>query len=164
MELWDLYTREKQLVGTNHIRGETIPNGYYHLVVHVWIRNNKGKYLISQRSFNRPTFPLLWECVGGSVLKGEDSLTGALREVKEEVGIELSPTSGNLLFSEVRECLRDIRDVWLFEYNGLVSLEKATTDEVAQVKWLNKGQIKKLFDAGKLVDTLKYFFAEDCKF
>lgn len=30
---------------------------------------------------------LVWECVDGSVIKGEDSLQGALREVKEEVGV-----------------------------------------------------------------------------
>lgn len=33
----------------------------------------------------------MWECVGGSVIKGEDSLQGALREAKEEVGVDLLP-------------------------------------------------------------------------
>ena len=32
----------------------------------------------------------MWKCVGGSVVKGEDSLLGAIREAKEEVGIDLS--------------------------------------------------------------------------
>lgn len=158
MELWDLYDRQRQLIGNDHIRGERIPNGCYHLVVHVWIRNNNDEYLISQRSTNCSRFPLMWECVGGSVLKGEDSLAGALREVKEEVGITLSPESGRLLSSEVRECFQDIRDIWLFEYAGSVRLEKATTDEVAQVKWLQKCQIKELFDAELIVDDLQYFF------
>ena len=36
----------------------------------------------------------MWECVGGSVVKGEDSLQGAVRETKEEVGIDLNPESG----------------------------------------------------------------------
>lgn len=40
----------------------------------------------------------MWECVGGSVLAGEDSLTGAVREVKEEVGLELAPEQGILVF------------------------------------------------------------------
>ena len=78
-----------------------IPDGYCHLVVHVWIRNSKGEYLVSQRSANRPVNPLLWECVGGSVLKGEDSLTAALREVKEEIGLDLSQSSGRLLTTKV---------------------------------------------------------------
>lgn len=87
MELWDLYNAQRRLVGADHIRGEKLPNNCFHLVVHVWIRNHQGQYLLSQRAADRPTFPLLWECVGGSLLKGETSLQGALQEVKEEVGL-----------------------------------------------------------------------------
>lgn len=55
----------------------------------------------------------------------------------------------------------DIRDVWLFEYDGPVSLEQATTREVAQVRWMTKAQIRELYDTGKLVHTLGYFFATE---
>ena len=103
MELWDLYNENRELLGRDHIRGEEIPEGCYHLVVHVWIRNSKGEYLISRRSANRPSFPLLWECVGGSVLKGESSLQGALRETQEEVGLQLSPADGKLVRSVIRD-------------------------------------------------------------
>ena len=79
------------------------------VVVHIWIRNQKG----------------------------EDSLTGALREAKEEVGVDLLPETGQVVFSKVRGVIDvryfgDIMDVWLFEYDGPVSLGNATTDEVAQ--------------------------------
>ena len=118
-----------------------------------------------QRSADRPTFPLMWECVGGSVVKGEDSLTGAIRETQEEVGLALSPEDGRLIYSVVGRIINgvkftDILDVWLFEYDGPVLLEQATTNEVAQVAWMSKAEIKGLFDAGKLVHTLKYFFDE----
>ena len=166
MELWDLYNERRELAGRDHIRGEEIPQGFYHLVVHIWIRNSKGEYLISQRSADRPTFPLMWECVGGSVTKGEDSLTGALRETKEEVGLTLSPEDGKLVYSVVGRVVNgvkftDIVDVWLFEYDGPVSLEQATTKEVAQTVWMTKDQIKELFDTGKLVHTLDYFFTTE---
>ena len=62
------------------------------------------------------------------------------------------------LYNERRERFSDILDVWLFEYDGPVSLEQATTNEVAQVVWMTKAQIKELFDAGKFVHTLSYFF------
>lgn len=163
MEIWDLYNEKRELTGRDHIRGEVIPDGYYHMVVHVWIRNSKGEYLISQRSADRPTFPLMWECVGGSVTKGEDSLAGALRETQEEVGLTLSPGDGKLVHSVVGRIVNgvkfaDILDVWLFEYDGPVSLEQATTQEVARVAWMTKDEIKELLDAGKLVHTLEYFF------
>jgi len=163
MELWDLYNEHRELTGRDHIRGEEVPQGFYHLVVHIWIRNSRGEYLISQRSADRPAYPLMWECVGGSVTKGEDSLTGALRETKEEVGLTLSPEDGKLVYSVVGRVVngvkfRDIVDVWLFEYDGPVSLEQATTKEVAQTVWMTKKQIQELFDTGKLVHTLGYFF------
>lgn len=165
MELWDLYNEKRELTEYDHIRGEPIPEGFYHLVVHVWIRNSKGEYLISQRSVDSLTFPLMWECVGGSVIKGENSLTGAIRETQEEVGLSLSPKSGKLVNSVVGRIIEgtkfnDILDIWLFEYDGSVSLEQATTNEVAQVAWMSKAQIKDLFNAGKLVHTLKYFFED----
>ena len=108
MEKWDLYTKYREKTGKEHIRGEKIPEGFYHLVVHVWIRNCKGEYLISQRAADRPTYPLMWECVGGSVIKGETSLEGAVREVKEEVGLDLEEQAGRLLFTKIRG--RDLKN------------------------------------------------------
>ena len=159
MEMWDLYDIDRTVIG-EHIRGNELPANSYHLVVHVWIKNNQGKYLISQRAKNRPTFPLMWECVGGSVLKGETSLQGALRETAEEVGIELLPQNGKLLFSNIRKQFNDIVDVWLFTYDGIVSLKNATTDEVEQTIWLDRNDIMRLKQGNKLVDTLDYFFDE----
>lgn len=160
MELWDLYTENREPTGRTHVRGEVIPDGYYHLVVHVWIQNSKGEYLISQRAASRPTFPLMWECVGGSVLAGETSLEGALRETKEEVGLDLSPDSGRVILTKTRSSYSDIVDVWLFRYDGDVSLRNATTDEVAQVQWMTPVQVRELFDSGRLVESLGYFFTE----
>ena len=39
-------------------------------------------------------------------------------------------------------------------------MSNATTDEVVQVAWMGRSQIKKLFDADMFVDTLEYFFTE----
>ena len=164
-EIWDLYNENRELLRKDHIRGEQLPIDGYHLVVHVWIRNSKGEYLISQRSANRPTNPLMWECVDGSVVKGEDSLQGVLREVKEEVEIDLLPEKGQVVLSDIKKIefgkvVNKIVDVWLFDYDGEVDLGNATTDEVAQVAWMNREQIKELFDANMFVETLEYFFTE----
>ena len=92
-------------------------------------------------------------------------MQGAIREAKEEVGVELNPEKGQVIFTKTRKIIEgkifnDIMDVWLFEYDGEVDLSNATTDEVAQVAWMNRNQIKELFDANMFVDTLEYFFAE----
>lgn len=163
-ELWDLYTEDREKSGETLVRGQEIPEGRYHLVADAWIVNSKGEYLISRRSASRPTFPLMWECVGGSVLAGEDSLTGAVREVKEEVGLELAPEQGILLFTERRAMVNgmkfhDFKDTYLFRYDGEVPLDEATTDEVCQVRWMTAEQVEELLDTGKMAATLRVSFA-----
>ncbi|MBO5931391.1 MAG: NUDIX domain-containing protein [Clostridia bacterium] len=165
MELWDLYNENRELIGKTMLRGQEVPQGLYHLSVQVWIRNSRGEYLISQRSADRPTFPLMWECVGGAALAGEDSLTAALRETREEVGVELEAEKGRLAYSAVGRVIdgvkiRDILDAWIFEYDGEVDLHNATTAEVAQIKWMNCDEIQVLFEKKKFVHTLAYFFTE----
>ena len=166
MEKWDLYTKYREKSGKDCIRGDVIPEGYYHIAVHVWIRDHKGEYLMSQRAPDRSVCPLMWECVGGAVLKGESSIEGALREVKEEVGLELEEKSGRLLFTKIYDrdarCeykpSNEIMDVWLFDYDGEPHLESATTREVADCRWMTASEIEKLYEEKKLVPTLDYFF------
>ena len=167
MEIWDLYNLDGEIIG-EHKRGTPMPEEGYHLVVHVWIRNSEGKYLMTQRSANKKTFPLAWECVGGSVLQGEDSLTAALREVAEEVGIQLRPESGGKVLTQIRDFadgtrVNDINDVYLFSYDGEIPLSKASTDEVAQAAWMTRDEVIDLFQSGKIVRTIKdlSYFAEN---
>jgi hypothetical protein len=72
---------------------------------------------------------------------------------------------GKLIFTQVGRQYRgkryaDILDVWLFSYDGEVDLGKATTQEVAQVKWMTKDKIRELFDTEKMVFTLEYFITD----
>ena len=159
MEVWNLYTENRIKTTETHIRGNPLPKDRYHLVVSVWIKNSEGKYLISQRAETRDVNPLKYECVGGSVLKDESSIDGAIREVKEEVGIDLQKEMGKLVFSEVRktingEAYNDILDVWLFKYDGDINLKNATTDEVKEARWMSLDEIYDLINRGMVVSTL----------
>lgn len=165
MEIWDLYDKNRVPTGKTMVRGECVPENCFHLVVHVWIHDGKGRYLISQRSKTAHNNPLLWECVGGSALAGESSISAALREAEEELGVRLSSADGKLLFTKVREVINEVRfcdivDVWLFRYNGTVELKNATTDEVEQARWMTAGEIQKLWSEGIFVPTLQYFFTD----
>ncbi|MBQ1985388.1 MAG: NUDIX domain-containing protein [Clostridia bacterium] len=168
MEIWDLYNLNREKIGT-HVRGTELPEDGYHLVVHVWLKDRAGRNLMTQRAANKPTFPLFWECVGGSVLQGESSINAAVRETEEEVGVRLQPEHGKLLFTKVRGTVdekryNDIVDVWCFEYDGEVNVaQNATTDEVTQVKWMYKDEIAHLREKGNLIYSIKdldYFFKE----
>ena len=85
-EFWDILNDKGEKTGRIHERGKPMKDGEYHLEVYLWIENDKGEFLISKRSPNK-SFPLLWECTGGNAVAGEDSLTTALKEVKEDLGL-----------------------------------------------------------------------------
>lgn len=157
-EFWDLYDAERHRTGEIHIRGQEIPNARYHIAVHVWIHNRNGEFLISQRSQTRPTYPLYWETVGGSVQQGEDSLSAAIREAKEEAGVTLSPAQGRLIESLRRDHYRDFLDIWLFPCEDGPHLDRAETpDEVADCRWMTPEEICDLCDAGRFVHSKQGF-------
>ncbi len=155
-ELWDLYDSDRTLTGQTMIRGEDVPEGRYHLTVDVWITDGRGRYLISRRSLNRPTYAGMYETAGGSCVVGETSLEGAVREAYEEVGVELSGCPGRLIFSEKHG--NYFKDAWLFEYRGEIDLSKATTDEMMELAWMTEDEIRGLFARERFVESLGYFF------
>jgi 8-oxo-dGTP diphosphatase len=95
-EYWDVYDSERRLTGRTHKRGIKLPDGDFHLVVRAWIVNSSGECLIIRRALNKIGYPGMWEIPSGSVIAGEDSLTGVLRETKEESGIVLLPENGTV--------------------------------------------------------------------
>jgi len=59
------------------------------LIVHTLITNDKGEVLILQRSKTDDVLPEYWDIPGGTLEDGEDPVVGAIRETKEEAGIDI---------------------------------------------------------------------------
>ncbi|MBR4529570.1 MAG: NUDIX hydrolase [Lachnospiraceae bacterium] len=91
MELWDAYDSDgKRIEGMTLVRGSTdgIPRGVFHLVCDILVRHVDGTYLLMQRD-SRTRHGGMWEAsAGGSALQGESPLACAVRELREETGIE----------------------------------------------------------------------------
>ena len=157
-ELWDVYDENRNLTGNLHRRGDPLKAGEYHLVVHVWMLNHEGKFLLAKRSPNKG-FPNMWESTGGSALAGDDSLTAALREVKEETGLILDPGRGERVFTIRKDDY--FRDVWLFRQDfdlaDVVLLPGETTDKM----YADARMIRSMWSSGELVpyDYLEKLFA-----
>ena len=130
-ELWDVYDEHRNRTGRHHRRGDPLSEGEYHLVVYVWMLNSRGEFLLTRRSPNKG-FPNLWESTGGSALAGDDSLTAAMREVREETGLTLDPKKGRVLFTLQGD--NYFSDVWLFRQDfdlaDVVLQEGETVDKM----------------------------------
>ena len=84
MELFDLYTAEREKTDRKMVRGEPTPEGFYRLVVHVCIFDAQGRMLIQQRQPFKRGWSNLWDItVGGSAIAGDSSRSAAERETRE---------------------------------------------------------------------------------
>ncbi|MCL1824092.1 MAG: NUDIX domain-containing protein [Oscillospiraceae bacterium] len=150
VELWDILDENGNATGRVHERGKPMNKGEYHLVIYVWIENDNGEYLISQRSSNK-TFPNMWECTGGNAVTGDDSLTTVLKEVKEELGIILELRNGRIIKHRLRcggtEC-HGLVDVWLFRQNVDISTVVLAPDETCGAMWASRDKINHMIDEG----------------
>ena len=88
MELWDAYDEKlNKLIGVTLIRGETIPEGMFHLVSEIFVRHVDGEILLMQRDLKKH-FGGMWEATaGGSAIQGDSAMMCAKRELYEETGI-----------------------------------------------------------------------------
>ena len=147
MELWDGLDKHGNKTGKVIERGTELERGEYRLLIDVWIINKNKEFLISKRIPTKQPEPNKWNPVCGSVIAGEDSISAALRETKEELGITLDTQNGRSI-KRFTAWQTAIIDVWLFsqevDINNVV-LQKEETDEAV---WATSSLIKQIVEKG----------------
>lgn len=75
-------------------------DGDWHRTVHVWLANGRGEVLFQKRSMTKESFPGAWDVsAAGHIESGETSAAAAIKELREELGIDVPPGDLRLLFS-----------------------------------------------------------------
>ena len=143
-ELWDLYDSKGNKINKVVYRGDKLNDDEFHIVVNAWVKNKDNKFLITQRAATK-SFPLTWECTGGSGLSGETPLDSAIREVKEELGIAVYKKDAKLIGKTLRyyDGCPDILYVYSFETNKTDI--KIQEEEVNDYMWASKEDILDLY-------------------
>ena len=134
MELFDLYTKDREKLNTTLVRGQALPENTYRIIVQVCVFNSKGEMLIQQRQSFKSSWSNLWDVsAGGSVIAGETSNAAIERELHEELGIDFS-------FRDLRPALTinfpsGFNDVYCIETEVDPTELKLQYEEVRAVKW-----------------------------
>ena len=152
-ELWDVYDSAGNKTGRLHTRGEKLADGDYHLVVHIWIVNARGEFLITKRAAEIP-FGGYWQATGGAAVAGDDSITAALRETQEEIGVILPTEEGIHVTRYTRsDC---VTDVWLFRHDCALSDLTLQPEEVADAMWADVPTVRRTWREGRLYQYSHY--------
>jgi len=90
-EYFDILDDNGNKTGKIKLRSEVHRDGDWHKAVHIWIFNNRGDVLLQRRCATKESDPNMLDIsCAGHLSAGDDSLTGAIRELKEELNLDIN--------------------------------------------------------------------------
>lgn len=162
-EYWDIYDKNRKPTGRIHRRGDPLPDGDYHLVAHVWVVRSDGRILITKRAPNKPTNANLWESTHGAVLMGEDTLTAAIREVKEETGLDISNSQIECIGGKPPSAeYAQFVDWFLVRHDFDLADVKLQNGETVDVKAVTVSEIDEMMDSGEFGKYRSWVRVKEC--
>jgi isopentenyldiphosphate isomerase len=114
-EFLDIWDESGKPIGQICEKSIAHQKGLFHPTVHIWFYTSTPSLLLQKRGPNKQTFPSFWDVsVAGHVSSGESILDGALREVHEEIGLQLK--SDDLRLIDIRKNVNQFS-------NGIIDCE-----------------------------------------
>ena len=150
-EYWDVYDGNREFTGKTIKRGEPFGENEFYVCCEVWIVNSKNQMLVTQRHPDKKAGGQ-WEFTGGGVLAGETTLSAAVREAKEELGLWLDETE--LELHEVYKHKNYFMDIYVVRKNLAEEEIILDKNEVVDWKWLSSKEIEQLIDTEKMVRSV----------
>lgn len=137
----DLYNKDSELTGLTYYKGDSIPEGYYPMVVMIAIQNSEGKFLMQKRV---PSKGGDYGVTGGHPKSGETPYEGIITEVKEELGIDISDKE---IIEFNSGC--DGVDCYKMYYVKLdISMDEFVIqeEELSEVRWFSMDELEDMVD------------------
>ena len=159
-ELIDVYNSNKEKTGkvVERKRGASLEKGEYIISVTCWIINKDGRILLTQRKPDKHNGGK-WEPTTGLVVSGESSLQGIVRELNEEIGININQSEIKLV-KEIIEERTDVsffRDIYLIKKDIDLSAIKYNDGEVINAKYVTIDEFNSMLLRNETLEYLKYF-------
>jgi isopentenyl-diphosphate delta-isomerase type 1 len=142
-ELIDVLTESGAPTGVVKEKGAVHRDGDWHRSSHIWIVSGRN-VLLQRRALAKQSWPGLWDIsVAGHISAGESAIDAAVREAREEIGIEIAPADLEPIGTLRYHCvLRDgyieneIHEVYLLRRDVALSSLTLDPSEVAEVRWV----------------------------
>ena len=124
MEMWDIYDKDKKRTGKLMKRNDwNMKPGEFHLTVIGIVQDLEGRFLVTRRNLDKEWAAGWWELPGGGVNAGEDSKDAIIREIKEEVGIDVSNAKGGHIYTYKNESPEEKNNYFVDVYNFVLDFK-----------------------------------------
>ncbi|MBR3162136.1 MAG: NUDIX domain-containing protein [Bacilli bacterium] len=151
MELLDIYDDKGNKTGRTIIRGDKTAklNKHEHIALSViFIENNKGEFLIQKTSKEKGGS---YSSTGGHVSSGYSPLETIIKEIKEELGININPSKieeyGYLSYDMA------LRFLYYLKENINIKDIKVQKEEVDHVEYMSTSKINNLIDSNQMLES-----------
>lgn len=149
-EKFDVLNESGEFTGEVASREECHKKGLWHRAVYAFIIDDNKNVLLQKRSSTKKLWPNMWDVtVGGHVDSGEFGRQALIREVKEELGIEINDDDikylvGSTSINEQGDIInKHYNECYLITRNIDISDIKVQKEEVSEVKYFSEEELLK---------------------
>jgi isopentenyl-diphosphate delta-isomerase len=141
-QILPLFPIRNKFLQLNKPKSEAHTDGLWHRTVNIFIYTNKEEVLLQLRNSTKDLYPNTWDIsVGGHIDSGESPLKAAIREIKEEIALEV--LEKDLKFIKIVKSSEhwkkiinnEFQYIYLLEYNDSVNKLKPQKEEIQSIKF-----------------------------
>ncbi len=153
IEYLDILDANGDKTGVTKPKSDAHRDGDWHRTAYIWFVNSKGEVLLQKRSLKKDTSGGLWDIsAAGHVSAGQTSIEGAIRETREELGVDILPEDLQFICTAKTEGKprqnpqfhnREFQDSYLVRRDLDISKLTLQASEVDEVKWVDIHEFKK---------------------
>lgn len=158
MELLNIYDNNKQKTQKTIKRGTKPKENEHILLTIIIIKNKENKYLIQKTSKEKGNTHAF---TGGHVTHNETSKTAIIREIKEELGIDIPPKQIKYI-TDINLGI-PFMDIYYLEDNINTKDLTLQKEELTNIKWLTQEEIENLIKKDNFRESHKKAFKKFLK-
>lgn len=162
-EYFDILDENGNKTGKTKLRSEVHKDGDWHKAVHIWIINDNGDVLLQRRCATKDSNPNMLDISSaGHLSAGDDSLSGAIRELKEELNIDVKPEDLQFIKTLKRSSKytetfinNEFDDLYILRTNKKIEDMKFQEEEISEIFYVPYKEFKNMIK-NKQPDLLRH--------